>query len=165
MLGKCEIFSKSVTYYDLHLESKDHVPDSERTPAILDMASLADVQTLRSFQESICYYNSFLPCLHKVWGSLNRLLQNSTNWCLSIGRQRAFVKSNTLLTHYYPVYRHSSQLFHGCHFTLSTEYKPLLANFRFRKGVSTSSANSLQHWTLIWAGRGFQIKYRKKTEF
>jgi len=54
---------------------------------------------------------------------------------------------------------------YGRHFTLLTDYRPLLSIFGNRKGISVHSANRLQRWAATLLSYDFSIEYRKSTDF
>uniref|UniRef100_A0A0N4WGN7 RT_RNaseH domain-containing protein n=1 Tax=Haemonchus placei TaxID=6290 RepID=A0A0N4WGN7_HAEPC len=54
---------------------------------------------------------------------------------------------------------------HGRHFTLRTDYKPLISIFGTNKEVSVYTANRLQRWATTLLNYNFSIQYVKTSEF
>ena len=57
------------------------------------------------------------------------------------------------------------QLLRGRRFTLLTDHKPLTTIFGSKQGISTTSANCLQRWTLRLMGYVYEIEYRSTLNF
>ncbi|KAA3674546.1 uncharacterized protein DEA37_0009003 [Paragonimus westermani] len=105
---KCIFMLHIVEYLGFITDKHGRHPDPASVEAIKAMPPPKDVSGLRSFLGLVSYYGAFLPTLHQLRGSLNRLLTKDSKWewtteCpRSFEKVKAMITSDLHLTHFNP---------------------------------------------------------------
>ena len=91
-LEKCKFCMNKIEYLDQIINHEGRRPNPKRTEAIKNMPILDNVTKLQSFLGLANYYNLYIPNMHELRASLNKLLSKNKKWCGTKESDNAFNK-------------------------------------------------------------------------